>query len=154
MRKFQKLNAHADVDKLVIRKAINIGVAVSVDDGLLVPVIPHADQKNLQEISEIARENAEGARRGTLKSQAPGTFTISNLGMFSVNRFIPIINPPEVAILGVGAVEKRVEPQNDTSIGIRDMMTLSLACDHRAVDGAYASEFLDSLKRTLEQFGK
>lgn len=153
LRTYAKLNAHADDEKLIVRKDINIGVAVSVEDGLLVPVIPNADRKNLQEISENSRENAAGARKGSLKNQAPGTFTISNLGRYQVNRFLPIINPPEVAILGVGSMEKRVVPHGQSSIGVRDMLTLSLACDHRAVDGAYASVFLESLKQTLEQYG-
>jgi pyruvate dehydrogenase E2 component (dihydrolipoamide acetyltransferase) len=152
LRRFPRLNSHVAGEKLIVRRAVNIGVAVSIDDGLLVPVIPDADQKELLEINRIARENAEAARRGAMRPQEPGTFTISNLGMFEINGFLPIINPPESAILGVGCVEKRVVPIQGNAIGIREMMTLSIVCDHRAVDGAYAAQFLKGVKDHLENF--
>ncbi|MEA2064309.1 MAG: dihydrolipoamide acetyltransferase family protein [Gemmatimonadota bacterium] len=149
---FPGMNAHVADDRLTIRKNINIGVAVSTDEGLLVPVIPEAEQKSIQEISLLARENAECARSGVLKARSPGTFTISNLGMHSIDCFIPIINPPECAILGAGSIAKRAVPDDGGSIGVREMMTLTLACDHRAVDGAYASRFLNSIRKNLEDF--
>lgn len=152
LSKFPKMNAHVANNKLILRNNINIGVAVSVDNGLLVPVIANADQKDIQEISRISRKNAEGAKKGILKVQSSGTFTISNLGMYAINGFLPIINPPECAILGVGSIEKRVVPFENNCIGIRDMITLSLVCDHRAVDGTYAAQFLNTVKNQLENF--
>jgi len=152
LTEFGALNAHTAEDKVILRKSINIGVAVSVDDGLLVPVIPDADQKSIQEISRISRDNAEGAKKGLLKAQAIGTFTVSNLGMYSVNGFLPIINPPECAILGVGNIEKRAVALDDNSVGVREMMTLAIACDHRVVDGTYAAQFLNAVKNQLEKF--
>jgi pyruvate dehydrogenase E2 component (dihydrolipoamide acetyltransferase) len=91
--RFPRMNAHVSDNKLIQKHQINIGVAVSVESGLLVPVIENADQKEIQEISRIARVNAEGAQKGRLKAQSVGTFTISNLGMFDINCFLPIINP-------------------------------------------------------------
>lgn len=152
LTEFGALNAHTGEDKVILRKNINIGVAVSVDDGLIVPVIPDADQKSIQEISRISRDNAEGAKKGVLKAQAVGTFTVSNLGMYSVNGFLPIINPPECAILGVGNIEKRAVALDDNSVGVREMMTLAIACDHRVVDGTYAAQFLNAVKNQLENF--
>jgi pyruvate dehydrogenase E2 component (dihydrolipoamide acetyltransferase) len=135
----------------LIKPEINIGVAVSTDVGLLVPVIPDADRLNLTEINKQSQKNAEAARQGLINPGKAGTFTVSNLGMYGINRFLPIINPPECAILSVGAVEKKVVPKNG-EIVIIDSMTLGLACDHRAVDGAKASEFLSYLKEILELF--
>jgi len=152
LAEFGALNAHSAEDKIILRKNINIGVAVSVDGGLLVPVIPNADKKSIQEISQIARQNAESAKKGLLKAQTVGTFTVSNLGMYSVNGFLPIINPPECAILGVGNIEKRVVPLENNTINSRDIMTLALACDHRVVDGTYAAQFLNAVKNHLENF--
>ena len=150
--KHRGLNAHASAEGLVLKKQINIGIAVSTPEGLIVPVIENADKKDLAEIGEQARRNAEGARQGRLKAQALGTFTVSNLGMYEISFFLPIINPPECAILGVGAIEKRVVPTGASSMGVRDMLTLTLACDHRAVDGAEAAGFLAEMKRILQEY--
>lgn len=147
-----RLNAHVADDRLVIHKNINIGVAVVVEDGLIVPVVARADQLALEQISQQVRDNAEGARKGILKTQAVGTFTISNLGMCDVGMFLPIINPPESAILGVGAIGKRPHAEAGASLCVADAMTLALACDHRAVDGTYAAAFLNELKKNLEDF--
>ncbi len=150
LRSFPQLNAHVDGQQIVLKKNINIGVAVSVDDGLLVPVIAEADQKSLTEISELSKRNAESARRGVMSAGPLGTFTISSLGMYSVKQFVPIINPPECTILAVASVEPRVVPVPG-GIGTRDMMTLTLACDHRAVDGADAAGLLGEIKNNLER---
>lgn len=150
LTEYPRLNAHVVGDKLVVHKDINIGVAVSVEDGLIVPVVARADQLTLEQISRQVRESAEGARKGVLKSQAVGTFTISNLGMCQVGMFLPIINPPECAILGVGAISKHPHADTDGNLHVADMMTLALACDHRAVDGTYAAAFLNELKKNLE----
>ena len=147
---FPMINGHVLDQKFVQCKDINIGIAVPVKDGLLVPVIPNVNQKNFQQINQISRKNIELAKQGTLSTFSSATFTISNLGMYNVNAIIPIINPPECAILGVGKIEKRVVSLVNNTIGIRDYMTLTLACDHRVVDGIYAAQFLDRIKTILE----
>ncbi|HAQ20533.1 MAG TPA: hypothetical protein DCR40_15080 [Prolixibacteraceae bacterium] len=149
LKKFPEMNSWVDDEKMLLKPEINIGVAVSTLTGLLVPVIPDADRLNLIEINNQSRKNAEDARQGIIRMDKPGTFTISNLGMYGISRFLPIINPPECAILSVGAVEKKVVPKDDEII-IIDSLTLGLACDHRAVDGAKASEFLSCLKEIIE----
>jgi len=149
LAEFDRLNAHVEADKLILKKDVNVGVAVAVADGLLVPVIPRADKKSLAAISGISRKNAEAARRGAFSSPAVGTFTVSSLGMCGVSRFLPIINPPECAILAVATAEKRVVPLG-TGIGLRDVMTLTLGCDHRAVDGACAAAFLNRIRECIE----
>ncbi|HXK60411.1 MAG TPA: dihydrolipoamide acetyltransferase family protein [Acidobacteriota bacterium] len=151
--RFGRLNAHVEEDRLILRKSVNLGIAVAVEDSLVVPVIPDAASRSLDEIAEISRRNAEAARRGMVDPRHCGTFTISSLGMYGISRFLPIINPPECAILGVGCAERRVVPVPG-GIGVRDMMTLDLACDHRAVDGAYAAGFLKCLKEFLEGIGR
>ena len=151
LTKFPRLNAHVAQDKLTLHKNINIGLAVSTDEGLLVPVIPNVDRKDIQEIIQITREAIENAQKGILKDKSIGTFTISNLSMYLINSFFPIINPPECAILGVGRIEKRAVPIKD-DIRIRNMMTLTLAADHRAVDGVYGSKFLKAVQYYLEKF--
>ena len=150
--RFPRLNALLQKNVLLQKVDVNIGVAVSVTDGLLVPVVAHAQDKTLQEISQLSRKNAEAARAGKLGT-TPATFTISNLGMYNITTFLPIINAPEVAILGVGSMHKKVVAQDPHSISIHNVMELSLACDHRAVDGAYGAQFLGALKDHLEQFG-
>lgn len=151
LRKFPGMNAHVSQTHLTLKSEINIGIAVSVEDGLIVPALEKADEKDIETICKESREIVESAQKGMLKSNAPTTFTISNLGMYSVNKFLPIINPPEAAILGIGKAEKKVVPMASNSIGVRDMLTLTLACDHRAVDGALASQFLEELKNYLEE---
>ena len=148
LREYPNLNAHVSQSSLTVKADINVGMAVSVDEGLMVPVLGNADGMSLAEIADQSREAANNARRGISKSASPGTFTISNLGMFGVEVF-PIINPPEAAILGVGDI--RQEPKAiGSGIAIRSMMRLVLSADHRAVDGAYAARFLAQLKLDLE----
>jgi pyruvate dehydrogenase E2 component (dihydrolipoyllysine-residue acetyltransferase) len=151
LAEYRDINAHVAEGSHILRKNINIGVAVSTEEGLLVPVIPDADRKDILEISQVSGENAKAARKGILKAGSAGTFTISNLGMFGISSFLPIINPPECAILGVGSIVKKAVPLDDSNIGVRDIMTLTLACDHRVVDGAYAAAFLKIIKRRLEE---
>jgi pyruvate dehydrogenase E2 component (dihydrolipoamide acetyltransferase) len=150
LAQFERMNAHGDREKIVLKKRIHIGVATSVERELLVPVIPDADKKSLLEISEISKKNAEGAKRGIVNPRPVGTFTVTTLGMHSIKEYLPIINPPECGILAVGTVEKRVVPL-DEAVVVRDMMTLTLACDHRAVDGVYAARFLNQIKAYLEK---
>lgn len=144
------MNAHVSADRIVRKGAINIGVAVSVPDGLMVPVLAEADKMDLMRISSETRALADAARRGVSKSTAKGTFSISNLGMFGVDVF-PIINPPEAAILGVGPAVEQVRPRQG-GLHVRQIMKLTLSADHRAVDGAMAAGFLARLVEVIEDF--
>jgi pyruvate dehydrogenase E2 component (dihydrolipoamide acetyltransferase) len=144
-----RLNAHVREDTIILKKKVNIGLAVSVEDGLIVPVIPDASQKTLSEISREAREKIEAARSGKLLTNEMATFTISNLGMYSIDMFIPVIIPPECGILAVGKTAMSPEVYQG-KIRIRDTMTVSLACDHRVVDGVQGARFLEALKHSLE----
>ena len=130
----------------------NVGIAVALDEGLIVPVIRHADEKSLVEISKASQDLAERARAGRLLQDEieGGTFTVSNLGMFGVTRFMAIINPPEPAILAVGAtVDTPVV--RDGEVVVRPIMTVTLSCDHRATSGAGGAALLQSFKKRLEQ---
>ncbi len=147
---FPRLNAHVASDRVILKGEVNVGVAVSVSEGLMVPVIPGTPYRSLTEISEMIREHAAAARRGMTKSTATGTFTISNLGMYGVE-VLPIINPPEAGILGVGPINKAVR-EHRGGIQVRNVMTVSLAADHRAVDGAYGAQFLASLSDTIASY--
>ena len=137
----------------VLRKAqVNVGVAVSVENGLMVPAIENTPFKSLSEVSSLIREYAAAARRGMNKSQAKSTFSISNLGMYGVE-VLPIINLPEAGILGVGPT-KRVVKEYRGGLQGRDIISLSLAADHRAVDGAYGAQFLKTLVNTIETYSE
>ena len=146
-----RLNASWQNEQIVPNAAINIGLAVAVDDGLLVPVVQNATQLGLVEIAQRRSELVEKAQAGKLApaDMANGTFTISNLGMFGVERFNAIVNPPQAAILAVGAIVDRVVPVNGQS-AVQPMLTLTLSCDHRVVDGARAAQFLQTLVGYLE----
>ena len=130
---------------------INISIAVAYDKGLITPVIRGADARDIFDIARETRRLAEMVREGKHSSQilADSTFTITNLGMFDVDFFVPIINPPESAILGVGKIDKKPLVIND-AIAIRSVMKLCLAYDHRILDGAVAARFLQSIKGVLE----
>jgi len=150
------LNPSLEGDQLKIFQDINIGIAVEVEvdntSGLLVPVVREADKKSLNEISEETRGLTERARTGkaTYEDLSGGTFTITNLGMYGVETFVPIINPPETAILGVGAIQERpVVVQGE--IKTRPLIHLTLSFDHRVVNGAPAARFMQRLKRILEE---
>jgi pyruvate dehydrogenase E2 component (dihydrolipoamide acetyltransferase) len=129
---------------------INIGLAMAVDDGVVAPVIPKADTASLGEIGTQRRDLTDRARGGKLRPNdiTGGTFTISNLGMFGVDAFTAIIMPPQAAVLAVGAITERVVPVDGTPV-VRPMMTLTLSCDHRVVDGARAAEFLGDLAAAI-----
>jgi len=144
-------NATLDGDIIKISEQINLGVAVATDKGLIVPVIHNANEKSLEEISETVRSLAEKARSSTLSLDeiTGGTFTVSNLGMFGIEVFTPIINPPEAAILGIGkTIQKPAVKEN--RIEICPMMILSLTHDHRIMDGVDAAKFLQNMKTFLE----
>ena len=141
-----RLNATLTDDGIHLLSEINIGVAVALEDGLVVPVVRNADKERLSEISARVRGFAERARRNQLTpgELQGGTFTITNLGNFGIDAFTPIINPPESAILGVGRILKKPVVHND-EIVIRSMLTLSLTFDHRVIDGAPAAQFLQTV---------
>jgi len=146
---FPKLNAHVQDHQIILKRNINIGIAVIVENGLLVPVIPNTDRKSLDEISHHAGEIIQKAQKGILKGSPEGTFTITNLGMYGINEFQAIINPPESAILSVGTVEKKAVPDGQ-GVQFADYITFGLACDHRVIDGAYGARFLALLAEKLE----
>ena len=154
LRKHSRLNASWTGESVRANTDINIGVAIAIEDGVVAPVIRHADKIKLSEIALQRRDLAERARGGKLRPAdlAGGTFTISNLGMFGVDGFTAIIIPPQAAILAVGAIADRVVPVgvgSGTQPGIRPMMTLTLSSDHRVVDGARAAEFMRDLVEAL-----
>jgi pyruvate dehydrogenase E2 component (dihydrolipoamide acetyltransferase) len=151
LRDFPSLNAAFTEQGVQIYADINIGMAVALDEGLVVPVIRNADRLSLEALAKQSRELADRAQKKKLfpLDYEGGTFTVSNLGMFGVDNFVAIINPPQCAILAVGRVAPRVVPDGE-SVAIRSMMTLSLSADHRVVDGAIAARFLREVKRLLE----
>lgn len=147
------LNAKLSERGVELLGEYNIGVATALEDGLIVPVIHHADQLPIRTINTQLRELSAKARTGSLVRQEVdgGTFTISNLGMLGISEFTAIINPPQSAILAVGAIERRVVAAADDEIEIKPMMSITLGCDHRVVDGAVAAAFLRDLKTVLEE---
>ena len=152
LRRFPQVNVSYMDDKIRMHQRVHIGVAVAIEEGLITPVIRDCDRKSLGEIAREARELSERARMRRLKPEeyTGGTFSISNLGMFGVEDFSAIINPPEAAILAVGAItEQAVVVDGQLAEGHR--MKVTLSCDHRAVDGATAAQFLQGFKQLLEQ---
>jgi pyruvate dehydrogenase E2 component (dihydrolipoamide acetyltransferase) len=145
------VNASVDGENIIYHRDVNIGIAVALDWGLIVPVIKHADEKNLLGLSRAIADLATRARAKQLKPDEvqEGTFTITNPGVFGALFGMPIINQPQVAILGVGNVEKRPVVIDD-AIAIRPMAYLTLGYDHRVIDGAVADEFMSIMKRSLE----
>lgn len=152
LTQYPALNSSLDGDThMVIHDTVNIGLAVGTDDGLVVPVIPNAQKAFLSDLADIRTERVNDARAGKLHGDAPATFTISNLGMFGVTTFTAIVNPPEAAILAIGAAIPRVVPVGDPlTIGIRHIAEVTLSADHRLVDGVVAAQFLQALKESLE----
>ena len=136
---------------MVYHPHADIGVAVALDDGLVVPVIRAAETKTLRQIAQEARDLATRARNGQIKQPEieNATFTISNLGMFGVSAFAAIINPPEPGILAVGATVERAVVR-DGQVVVRPIMGMTLSCDHRVVDGALAGRWLGELKALIE----
>ena len=145
------INSTLEDDRIKVFEDINIGVAVATENGLIVPVIHNADKKSLKEIHSILNELTEKARQGKLSKEelTGGTFTITNLGMYGVEFFTPIINPPEAAILGVGRITQKPVIV-DGKIETKPFMILSLSYDHRIIDGAPAAQFLSKIKNFLE----
>ena len=153
LRQFPTVNASIDGDNIVYKKDINLGIAVALENGLIVPVIRKADEKNLLGLSRAINDLATRARSKKLNPDEVqgGTFTITNPGIFGALYGLPLINQPQVAILGVGTIEKRAVVIDD-AIAIRPMCNLSLGYDHRLIDGAEAGRFLSFIKERLENF--
>jgi 2-oxoglutarate dehydrogenase E2 component (dihydrolipoamide succinyltransferase) len=153
LKAFPVMNASVDGENLTYKKDINLGVAVALDWGLIVPVIKNAEERNL---AGLAKATVDLAERARVKKLLPdevqgGTFTITNPGVFGSLFGTPIINQPQLAILGVGTIEKRLKVQ-DEAIAIRTMGYLSIGFDHRIIDGAVADQFMSHVKKALENF--
>jgi 2-oxoglutarate dehydrogenase E2 component (dihydrolipoamide succinyltransferase) len=158
LKKYPMLSSSVDGDKIIIKKDLNIGMATALPSGnLIVPVIKNADQLNLTGLCKQVNGLANAARNGKLKPDdtTGGTFTLTNVGTFGSIMGTPIINQPQVAIMAVGAIKKRpmvIETPQGDSIAIRHMMYISLSYDHRIIDGALGSTFLNSVSKELENF--
>ena len=153
LKAFPVVNASVEGDAIVYRHDINIGIAVALDWGLIVPVIRNADEKNVLGLARAVNDLAERARTKRLKVEEVqgGTFTITNPGVFGSLFGTPIINQPQVGILAVGTIEKRAIVRDD-AIAIRTMAYFALSFDHRIVDGADADKFMAHLKKGLQEF--
>jgi len=155
LRAYPTMNASLDGTNVILHKEINIGIAVALDWGLIVPVVKGADEKNLLGIQRTLNDLAERARSKKLKPEEvqEGTFSITNPGVFGGLFGLPVISQPNVGILGLGAIEKRPVVVED-AIAIRSMCYLTLSYDHRVVDGAIAHKFLHTVKETLENWSE
>jgi pyruvate dehydrogenase E2 component (dihydrolipoamide acetyltransferase) len=151
LREFPAVNTMLLGQELRMMNEVNVGFAVVSGDDLLVPVIRNADHLSLEEITRSAKTLAERARSGSLttREMSGGTFTVSNLGMYDVDLFAPVINPPETAILGVGRIVPKLVVVGE-NMAVRQMMTLTLVFDHRVIDGVRAARFLQRVKQLLE----
>jgi pyruvate dehydrogenase E2 component (dihydrolipoyllysine-residue acetyltransferase) len=154
IRQFPFSNASLDGDNVVYKRDINLGIAVALESGLIVPVIRNADERSMLGLSRAIQDLAHRARTKQLKPEEVqgGTFTITNPGIFGAVFGLPIISQPQVAILGVGSVDKRVVVVDDDMIAVRPMCYLTLGFDHRLIDGADAGRFLQALKDRLQGF--
>jgi pyruvate dehydrogenase E2 component (dihydrolipoamide acetyltransferase) len=152
LRKHPRLNAAVVAEEVHLLPDINIGVAIALDDGLVVPVVRNAESKPLSAIVAEVAQFVQRARSGKLAMAeiTGGTFTVTNLGGFGIDAFTPILNPPEAAILGAGRIVERLTRRNSDLVW-RQMMVLSLTVDHRVVDGAPAAAFLQTLRELLGQ---
>ena len=148
------MNVQYADDALLAFPTADVGIAVAAPQGLVVPVVRRAEQLTLAQIAEVRADLVGRARDAKLRAEdlEGGTFTISNLGMYDVDQFIAVLNPPQASILAVGATRERVVPL-DAELHVLPMMTMTLTCDHRAVDGAIGAEFLKTLKTFLEDPG-
>jgi len=154
LKELNKFNAHFDSEKkeLIIFNDINIGIAVDTEKGLMVPVLKKADKLSLKIINEQIKELAGKARKGIISEDdiKGSTFTLTNLGMMRTEIFTPVINPPEVAILGMGRIIRKPAVTDENKISIRELAYLSLSYDHRIIDGADAAKFLEKLAKLIE----
>lgn len=157
LRKFSGINSSLVDDKIVTYESTNVGIAVAGDRGLIVPVVKNVQEKSLSQVAAETRELVARAKEGRLAPQeySGSTFTISNLGMFGIENFTAIINPPEAAILAVSSVRKKpvviTNAEGEDEIVIRPMMNIQLSVDHRIIDGLLAAQFVGYLKGLLEE---
>lgn len=156
LKEFPELNAHFLDDKIRLFKEVHMGVAVDTERGLLVPTVANASKMSLNEFSKAAKDLINEAKGGHINPDklAGGTFTVTNLGSFGIESFTPVINPPQVAILGVCGITTQVKASKDGSLKAYPAMGLSLTIDHRAVDGAPGAKFLKALCTNLEHFNQ
>jgi pyruvate dehydrogenase E2 component (dihydrolipoamide acetyltransferase) len=154
LMRHREVNAEFTEDAIVLHPSANVGLAVAAPQGLVVPVIRSAERLSLSEIAVLRADLVGRARENKLRTEdlEGGTFTISNLGMYAVERFTAVLNPPQAAIVAVGATEERVVPGDGGAV-VRPLVTLTATFDHRAVDGAPAAAFLQTLKESLEDPG-
>jgi pyruvate dehydrogenase E2 component (dihydrolipoamide acetyltransferase) len=147
-----QVNVSFAEDRLLLKKQVHIGVAVTLDDGLIVPVLRNADMRGILDIARETRRLADAAREGKLRPEdfSGGTFTVSNLGMYDVESFTAVINPPESAILAIGTITPTPVVM-DGQVVVRNRVKVTLSSDHRAIDGALAARFLQEVKRLLEE---
>jgi pyruvate dehydrogenase E2 component (dihydrolipoamide acetyltransferase) len=146
------VNAAFDVDAIVRFKSVNLSVAIAVDDGLVTPVIRDAQHKSLSEISAAVKDFAKRAKENKLKPDefAHGTLTISNLGAYGIDTFDAIINPPQAAILSIGAIVKKPVVNSAGQLAVGERLWIGMSCDHRVVDGAVGATFLQALRQLVE----
>jgi pyruvate dehydrogenase E2 component (dihydrolipoamide acetyltransferase) len=151
LMRHRDVNAHYVDGEIQIHPSANVGIAVAAPQGLIVPVIRNADRLSIAEIARARADLVQRTRDNKLKQDDldGGTFTISNLGMFGIEQFVAVLNPPQVAILAVGSSEERVVVR-DSGFAAVPLMTMTLTCDHRAIDGAVGADFLRTLKQLVE----
>jgi pyruvate dehydrogenase E2 component (dihydrolipoamide acetyltransferase) len=148
------MNVQYSDDALLVFPNADVGIAVAAPQGLVVPVVHAAERLTIAQIAQVRGDLVGRARDGKLRAEdlGGGTFTISNLGMYDIDQFIAVLNPPQASILAVGSTRDQVVPR-DGDLHILPLMTMTLTCDHRAVDGATGAEFLKTLKAFLEDPG-
>lgn len=153
LQEYPLINSSLEGDTILVKRFVNLGVAVSVEQGLMVPVVKHCQRFGITEIAQAIGELSAKARAGKLAPSdvTEGTITVTNFGMSGVQIGVPIIRYPEVAIVGVGATHRRVVPLEDDVLAIRSMVHISLTFDHRVLDGMYGCGFLGALKKHLEE---
>jgi pyruvate dehydrogenase E2 component (dihydrolipoamide acetyltransferase) len=154
LMRHRAVNALFAGEEIHLQPTANVGIAVAVENGLLVPVLRSCETKTIPQLAAERADIVARTRAGNLRQEdlEGGTFTISNLGMYGVDRFVAVLNPPQAAILAVGAIEERAVVR-DGALVARPVMELTLTCDHRSVDGASAAEFLHTVKQFLEEPG-
>jgi pyruvate dehydrogenase E2 component (dihydrolipoamide acetyltransferase) len=153
LREFPRVNGSYRDGAVEAYPRVNVGIAVAADDALVVPTIRDADRKSLGEIGRSARLLAARVRDGSISPAelAGGTFTVSNLGMYGIDSFSAVINPPQAAILAVGSLKRRAIVRADDTVGASPTIVLTLACDHRVLYGAEGARFLDRVRELLER---
>ena len=149
LRQYPMVNSRLTENSISVLPDVNVGVATAIETGLVVPVLTNADKRDWVDMAMETKKLAAEARRGKILNAGKGTFTVSNLGMFGVEEFTAIINPPESAILAVGGTQNEVVAI-EGGMGVRPIMRVTLCSDHRVIDGALAAQFLQAVKKYLE----